>query len=223
MQISCAVVTAVVYPYPIQPNSTHINNYSIRLTKLAGLLIKTLSKPLSKQIKHQVSRSATGQRVLISIGQFTNNITSRMTIWAAGYRVRRITPLESEEALKTGAEFVGESVIFLVSGTWLLYEYNQGVKKAAAAQEAKRAQAKAERDELRTQLRAIDARLVALETALEKQWNLITPSYRPPPEKEKVPIAPGSSDDRVASSTELQSSQSKRAEPRSWRKWIWPF
>jgi hypothetical protein len=192
-----------------------------------------LSKPLSKQIKHRVSKSPTGQRVLIAIGQTTHSITSRLTIWAAGYRVRRITPLESEAALKEGAEFVGESFIFLVSGTWLLYEYNQGVKRAAEKQEAKRAQAKAERDELRTQLRAIDARLVALENTMEKQWNLITPSYRPPPEKNSVPIAPATdSDDEgeeaprptptSTSSSSLQSTETKPKE-QSWRKWIWPF
>ena len=222
-----------------------------RFTKLAGLLIKTLAKPLSKQIKHQVSRYPAGQRLLIGIGQSTHAITSRLTIWAAGYRVRSITPLEEEKALKEGAEFMGESFLFLISGSWLLYEYNNAQEKARAKELAHRLKTKAERDELRTQLHAIDVRLQALETALQNQWGiLMSTSYQPPPEKTRVkiaaPLSPDDDDDDEdkekkrdgsdaggkdkaitsassnASKPPLQQQQSQ-PNARGWLRWIWPF
>ena len=213
-------------------------------------MIKTLSKPLSKQIQHQMSKSPRGERILMGIGQAYHNITSRMTIWGAGYKVRRITPLDPKTAVKEGAELVGESFVFTISGGWLLYEYNNSTTKARAADAAKRAAAAAERAELRTQLHAIDVRLVALETALERQWGA---NYRAPPEKKKVTIAAPLSpeDDPVVAGgatradgantvvtakdtvvTQRQqqtrdeneaATQSTNNNNISWRRWIWPF
>jgi hypothetical protein len=84
--------------------------HALPLTKLAGLLMKTFAKPLSKQVKHQLSQYEFGQSILIGIGQFSHQVTSRMTIWSSGYRVRSINPLEEKEAMKAGADFIGETV-----------------------------------------------------------------------------------------------------------------
>mmetsp|Transcript_8693 Transcript_8693/g.16567 ORF Transcript_8693/g.16567 Transcript_8693/m.16567 type:complete len:219 (-) Transcript_8693:183-839(-) len=160
--------------------------HALPLTKLAGLIIKTLSKPVSKQIQHQMSKSAGGKQILVTIGQSYHNITSRMTIWGAGYKVRSITPLDDKLAVKEGAELVGETFVFSVSIGWLLYEYNNAAIKSREADEAKRAKATAEREALRTQLHAIDVRLEALETALENSTRI---QYRAPPEKKHIAIA----------------------------------
>ena len=61
----------------------------------------------------------------IGIGQTSHLVTSQLTIWSAGYKVRSITPLEEEQALRTGAEFIRESFILLVSGGWLVWEYSR--------------------------------------------------------------------------------------------------
>ncbi|KAL7577685.1 hypothetical protein ACA910_001000 [Epithemia clementina (nom. ined.)] len=142
--------------------------HALPLTKLAGLLIKTLSKPLSKRIKHEFSRWEITQRLLIGIGRVNHQITSRMTIWSAGYKVRSITPLEEEKALKEGAEFIGESVIFLVSGFVVIFEYNRSQTKTKEKDEIRRAQAKAERQALKAQLKAIDARLQEVEKLIQQ-------------------------------------------------------
>lgn len=173
-----------------------------------------------------------------AIGQGAHHAASRLTIWSAGYRVRRITPLEPEAALKQGAEFVGESVIFCISGSWLLYEYQQAARKAQAAAEAKRCAAKAERDELRTQLRAIDVRLAALETAMQKQWGL---GYQVPLEKQTVaikgPLSLDDDDDEEEEQPTIQTATTTTTTPetpnnqddnvgkqsKGWTRWIWPF
>ena len=104
----------------------------------------------------------------IGIGQTSHLVTSQLTIWSAGYKVRSITPLEEEQALRTGAEFVGESFILLVSGGWLVWEYSRFKDKERSKEEALRAQAKAERDALQAKLHALDVCLKALETVIKK-------------------------------------------------------
>ncbi|EEC45364.1 predicted protein, partial [Phaeodactylum tricornutum CCAP 1055/1] len=137
------------------------------LTKIAGLLVKTLAKPLSKRIKHEFSRYPVTQRLLINIGQTSHQFSSRMTIWSAGYKVRSITPLEEEKAMKEGAELVGETFILSVSVGWLLWEYNRSKEKENDKESKRRAASKAERDSLQAKLHALDARLKALEVVVK--------------------------------------------------------
>jgi hypothetical protein len=132
---------------------------------LASLLVKTLAKPLSKRIKHEFSRYSLTQSFLIGLGQGSHQITSRMTIWSAGYRVRRITPLEEDKALSTGAEFVGEGFILLVSGGLVVWEYNRGNEKSRVKEEKIRQTATEERNALQAKLKSLDVRVHALEDA----------------------------------------------------------
>jgi hypothetical protein len=154
------------------------------------LLVKTLAKPLSKRIKHEFSRYAFTQSILIGIGQGSHQLSSRMTIWSAGYKVRSIKPLEAEAAMKQGAEFVGESFILVVSAGVVLYEFNQSAEKAAAKEAANKAKTKADRDELQAKLHSLDVRLHALEDVVKQNsnslLNLVGKRYKEPDQKELV-------------------------------------
>jgi hypothetical protein len=96
---------------------------------LASLAIKTLAKPMSKQVKHYFTKSTLTNNLLITIGQTTNNITTRMQIWSAGYKVQNIKKLDKEAAVKQGAELVGEFFIFSVAGALVVWEYDKSKKK----------------------------------------------------------------------------------------------
>jgi hypothetical protein len=133
---------------------------------LAGLVIKTLAKPLSKRIKHDFSRTQAGTYVLEQIGQMSHQVTSRMTIWSAGFKVRTIAPLPEEKAVQIGSEFIGESFILLVSAGVVIYEYNRSKVKEQEKYEQQRLQAERERQELQTQLHAICIRLNAMEDSI---------------------------------------------------------
>jgi hypothetical protein len=141
--------------------------HALPLAKLGSLLMKTLAKPLSKQVKHHFTNYQLGQQILEGIGQGTHNLTSRMTIWSSGYRVRSITPLERQEAIKQGADFIGESFVVVVSAGLLIWEYNRSNDAAKAKDEAKQAIAKAERDALQQKLITLDVRLKALEEVVK--------------------------------------------------------
>ena len=124
---------------------------------------------MSKRIKHDFSRYAATQRLLISIGQTSHQVSSRMTIWSAGYKVREIKPLEDENAMKTGAEFIGEAFILLVSGTTVVLEYNRSKAKDLEKEEKRRKESKAERDALQAALHELDMRVKELERQLEEE------------------------------------------------------
>lgn len=92
-----------------------------------------------------------------------------MTIWSAGYKVREIKPLEDENAMKTGAEFIGEAFILLVSGTTVVLEYNRSKAKDLEKEEKRRKESKAERDALQAALHELDMRVKELERQLEEE------------------------------------------------------
>eukprot|EP00934_Nitzschia_sp_Nitz4_P000978 Nitzschia sp. Nitz4//scaffold206_size41850//21596//22437//NITZ4_007423-RA/size41850-processed-gene-0.52-mRNA-1//-1//CDS//3329541568//978//frame0 len=141
---------------------------ALPLTKLATLLIRTLAKPLSKQIKATWSKNSFTKGGLIWVGQTNHALSSRMQIWSNGYKVRNIKPLEEEKALKDGAEFLGEAFLFSVSGAVVVFEYNRSNESAKAKDAAKRAEAKAERRALQAKLIALDERLKAVEESLHQ-------------------------------------------------------
>ena len=143
-----------------------INPQSSSLAKLAGLVIKTLSKPLSKRIKHEFSKSTTGTSLLEGMGQASHNITSRMTIWSAGYKVRNIQPLPSDKAIQMGSELVGESFVLFVSAGVIIYEYQRSKFKEIEKAEQASAKAAQERYELQQQLHAIHTRIEAMEQTI---------------------------------------------------------
>lgn len=157
--------------------------HALPVSKLAGLFIKTLSKPLSKRIKHDFSRYQATQRLLVEIGQLSHKTTSYMTIWSAGHRVRSITPLEEAKAMSIGAEFVGESFVLAVSMGVVLYEYNRGNEQKRQDQMAKSAQIKAEQETLRAKFHTLDVRMKALEAVVKTSWR-----YKEPSGKDIVPI-----------------------------------
>jgi optic atrophy 3 protein len=158
--------------------------------KIATLLVKTLAKPVSKRIKVEFSRSEPTRRMLIAIGQTTNSITSRMTIWSEGYTVRHIKPLEESVALNKGADFVGESFILLVSAATVIWEYNRTNEKARIKDEQLRAAAKAERDALQANFLSLDARLLALEEVVQYNsqsiLNISGKRYKEPANKSEL-------------------------------------
>ena len=64
---------------------------------MGSLLIKTLSKPVAKRIKSQMVKYDYSRAGLIWVGQNTHVLTTRMTIWSSGYKVRSISKLEEGE------------------------------------------------------------------------------------------------------------------------------
>lgn len=101
-----------------------------------------------------------------------------------GHRVRSVSALEEEKAMKEGAELFGETFILGVSVTILLWEYNRGKEKERIAEEKQQSKATEERKALQAQLHTLDIRLNALEKAVERNsasiMNLGGEKYKKP-------------------------------------------
>lgn len=180
---------------------------ALPLTKLASLLVKTLAKPLSKRIKTQFSRNNTTKAILIGIGQTSHSVTSRMQIWSAGYRVKKISPLEPEKALQDGAEFVGESFIFFVSGYLVVWEYRRSNESTQEKNE-----------KLQAKLNALDERLSAVEDVVKKNSQSILGirgKYVEPESKALVPI----NEDKSQKQPDHKSSDPPEGTQSWWKFW----
>jgi hypothetical protein len=229
----------------VVPSSSHTRIWFLiiahRLAKLAGLLFKTLAKPLSKRIKHDFSRYDLTKRMLIGIGETNHQVSSRMTIWSAGYQVRDIKPLEPEKALAVGADFFGESFLFLVSGGIVVWEYNRSNEKAKEKEAQKHAQLKGENEKLRAKLHSLDVRLKAVEDVVKHNADSIMQigkRYVAPAKQELVPIDDDEHEEQQQNAKSEVSVLSERAgngeiisesasadgnTKQGWRKILWPF
>jgi len=134
-----------------------------RLAKLFGLFIKTISKPVAKQIKHSATRYESSRNALISVGQTSHAITTRMTIWSSGYKVRSISKLEDEAALSRGADLLSEAIVFSVAAGVTTYEYLRSSESSKKKEEAQLQKIRDDATKLQAKLNSLDKRLVALE------------------------------------------------------------
>ena len=105
--------------------------------KVGGLLVKTLAKPVARQLKVDAEHVGWLREACTSIGQTTNYLTSRLTHassldkWKKPYKH---IELKATEAREKGAEIVSEGFVLTVAVTVMGYEYNRqnNYKEAAA-------------------------------------------------------------------------------------------
>ncbi len=179
------------------------------------------------------------RRALITFGQTTHAISTRMTIWSSGYKVRSITPLEEEVALVQGADLLSETFIFVVSGGIVVYEYHRSSEKERVKEEQRIKKITDEASRLQAKLVSLDKRLEALEEYAKTNSSraiVLGPigiggasgGYVEP--DGKIPILDEVEDAKVENNTatnvEDHSSNKNKNAPQTnhqSRKWWWPF
>eukprot|EP01039_Chlorochromonas_danica_P011358 gene11358-12687_t len=138
--------------------------------KLAGLLIKTVAKPIASRMKSDARQHPRLCSLYISLGQASHQMMSRLNVMAKGYRVLSIDPLAEEEALARGVDLLSEIFIFSVAGGIMIIEY--GRSEAKNAEKAL---------ELRRKEEAQEAFLADLAERLQRiESRLGLASHRPP-------------------------------------------
>lgn len=148
---------------------------------------------MAKQVKHQAIKIPMTRSALIWVGQTSHGITTRMTIWSSGYKVRSITKIEDEKALSRGADLLSESFIFSVSVGILMYEYNRSSIKEEKKEAAKLQKIRDDASKLQAKLDSLDKRLVSLEEFAKTNRRSIlgigvNAEYIEPSKDEVVPI-----------------------------------
>ena len=161
-----------------------------------SLFIKTLAKPMAKQVKHRAVKQPMISRSLVWVGQTQHALTTRMTIWSSGFKVRSISRIEDEVALSRGADLLSETFIFSVSVGILMYEYRRSSIKDEKKEAAKLKQIRDDAAKLQAKLDSLDKRLVSLEEFAKANRRSIVlgigvnnaAEYVEPSEDEIVPI-----------------------------------
>jgi hypothetical protein len=136
---------------------------AVPLAKLVSLFIKTLAKPVAKQVKHQFVKQPLTRSALVWVGQTEHSVATRMKIWSSGYKVRSVSKLEEDKALSLGADLLSETFLFTVSGAIVVYEYNRSKEKESKKEEARLQKIRDEATRLQAKLSSLDKRLMALE------------------------------------------------------------
>ena len=151
--------------------------------KLAGLLVKTLSKPMAKRLKREAIKHPNLNVSLGYLGQTAHQIVTRMTISANGYKVKTIAPMEHSDAVAKGAEVFGESIVFSVASGVVIWEYARS--NSSAREKAEKANLLSIETDAKhsAQLELLDERIEALEKVVqanESQLNIFKVKYVDP-------------------------------------------
>lgn len=130
--------------------------------KLATLLVKMVAKPVASGIKSRAKRHPRLSTISEKIGNFWYIFTQTAQLRLKGHKVKKIKPLSGEEALISGADFLGESFVYSVSASIVIVEvWRQDEKsKRMEAQKKRRQRDKeakrtAEFDQLESRIRTM--------------------------------------------------------------------
>lgn len=176
------------------------------LLKLAGLLVKTIAKPVATRLKVEARKHPTFSRICIKVGELSHQVTSRMNVIASGYKILGVNPLPEEEALSRGVNFLSESFVFTVAGTIIIVEYSRSeTKNALKAQKAAEEESRF-RQYLDDKFAALSADLHFLRDRVEKLETIVEEQRQ-------------AREERRASSNPSETTEEKR---QSWLSWMFP-
>lgn len=143
--------------------------------KLAEVALKQIAKPVSKQLLEGALAYPQMTKLCINIGQMLHYVNVRVTRSAEGQSSsRKIFELPEDKAKDAGALFLGEVIVFSLTGVivgWQIW-MNQKASQLAALQEEHNEQVRAA--EKHAELVARDARLSELEWNIAQMWKVLS-------------------------------------------------
>ncbi|KAI5970367.1 hypothetical protein CANMA_000530 [Candida margitis] len=104
--------------------------------KLTALLVKTISKPISKAISTQAKNNETFRKYCISFANRLHKTDVKLRMNLLGEKKIRVRPLNDNKAIEQGASFISETFIFSVAGGLIFYESYRSRKRASDQRDA---------------------------------------------------------------------------------------
>ena len=133
---------------------------ALPLLKLAGLLVRTVTKPMAQSIEHRAKTNKTLGDQAAYIGQFIHQITTRVNVVSQGYKFVGAKPVSHDEAVGKGAKFMSETVIMCIAMSVTTFEYLRSEKEKKEKEAVKK--------EIETQRKAeLNQRLSNLENNMD--------------------------------------------------------
>lgn len=96
------------------------------LLKLSSLFIKALSKPLATRLKIEAGRSPKFHEASVHVGQASHYLSSRLNVFASGYKFLGVKPLPTAEAMEMGVSYIADGVVIILGATIIIVEYVKG-------------------------------------------------------------------------------------------------
>ncbi|KAG5519166.1 hypothetical protein PMAC_002254 [Pneumocystis sp. 'macacae'] len=92
--------------------------------KIGFLVIKTLSKPIATNLRHQAKQHPYFRKICVDLAQVMHKTEAHMKANLLGKqrRAKKAQPLNEENAIERGADFLSESFLFLIAGSLIFYE-----------------------------------------------------------------------------------------------------
>lgn len=151
------------------------------LLKLSSLLIKTISKPLATRLKFEASRLPAFYKASVRAGQASHYMSSRINVFASGYKFLGVKPLPVDEALDVGVSYLADGIVIFLGATVIIIEYKRGeaknavkAEKAAAKELADKLALEARFSDIEQKIRDIDIRSGRTEHETERAKLAIT-------------------------------------------------
>lgn len=112
------------------------------MIKLGGLIVRTLTKPLAKQVKSQSKVHPQLKALCNVLGQQQHRLLIRFHMGFRGISNFVIKDLPMDQAVEQGAEFIGEFIIFSVAVGVASFEYHRSNTKSKETERLNKLQAK---------------------------------------------------------------------------------
>jgi len=90
--------------------------------KFTSLLVRTLAKPISNQIKIQARSHPKFRRQCITVAQLIHRSEANLRFKLLNEKDAVTKPLNDARAIEAGANFVAETFVFSVAGSLILFE-----------------------------------------------------------------------------------------------------
>ncbi|KAH0893695.1 hypothetical protein HID58_056124 [Brassica napus] len=133
------------------------------LMKLGTLLVKTISKPLASQLKHQAKVHPRFRQSIINFAQRNHRVTTQIQRRIYGHATDvEIRPLNEEKAVQAAVDLIGELFIFAVGGGVVIFEVQRSSRSEARKEEAR----KQELEELRIKDEELEKKMAHLQSKL---------------------------------------------------------
>ncbi|KAK7437152.1 hypothetical protein VKT23_018779 [Stygiomarasmius scandens] len=123
--------------------------------KIATLIIRTVAKPISNQLKSQAKQHETFRTFCVSLAQRIHRTEVKLRTSLLGEPAKHIRPLSETRAVENGANALAEGFLFAVAATLII-----GEQWRSSRNQSKR------RDDVDDKLEDLDTRMTELNTRL---------------------------------------------------------
>jgi hypothetical protein len=95
---------------------------SLTLLKLSYLLIRTVARPISFVVKRYAVKKSAFRSGCISMAQRFHRLEAKMKGTPLHKPLKSLRPLQEQDAVEIGANFIGEATVFVILGLAIYLE-----------------------------------------------------------------------------------------------------